>query len=99
MQMLLTASTSTTDSSIARIVGIATNISYSCIVKALSTKLVAVAVLDAPKAASCQGTLCSAFRNVLGGRVGIEAHWCGRRGEGAHKALKDGGHRRVCVWG
>lgn len=51
-----------------------------------------VSMLDAPETSRRKRALCCAFGDVLGGRVGVEAHGGGGGGEGAHEALEDCGH-------
>lgn len=53
-----------------------------------------ISMFHTPETACRESALGGAFGDVLGGRVGVEAHGSGGGGEGAHEALEDCGH--VC---
>ena len=59
----LTASSSSADSAVAGVVGVATDVSNTGVQNSVLGEVVAVHVLDSPEASSCYGSLLSAFRD------------------------------------
>lgn len=88
-----TTSPTGANSSIARIIGIATNIPNPRIVKTFLPKVLAEEMFDAPEASSGDGAFLRGVRDVLSATFcGTETHF-GGRGEGAEETRDEVGHQ------
>lgn len=87
-----TTSLPRTNSSISRILRIATNVPDSRIQQPLPIKILPEQMLDAPEATGCHGAFLRVVGEGLGGCAGgVEGHACGG-GEGAEETVEEGGH-------
>lgn len=87
---MLTSCPARAYSLVARVLAVASDVSYSCVEQSLLSKVFSVHVLHAPKTAGGDGSLLCAFWDTLGIGLGCETHCAG--GKGPREALEDGRH-------
>jgi hypothetical protein len=81
---ILTSGCPTANSSVARVLRIASNISDSCVQETFTRKCFPIHVLYAPETARRHSRKLGAGGQISGGSLGTEAHWAA--GEWAHQA-------------